>query len=154
MFAAEETTDLTRYRATTTTNRPLLCCCCCNRSHGNSSVDRAGYFTNELVISTESLVIRASSCVQSCKIEGTENLSLNFVYLHSVEIADCNGNTRRLWQTLHGVLGDPVSDDSCDHTADDFTTFFTDKVDSVRASTMSTPPSRIGQRRPWTSGRQ
>ena len=34
------------------------------------------------------------------------------------------------WQTLHGVLGDPVSDDSCDHTADDFATFFMDKVDS------------------------
>ena len=47
------------------------------------------------------------------------------------EIADCNGNTRRLWQTLHGVLGDPVSDDSCDHTADDFATFFTDTVVKV-----------------------
>jgi len=46
------------------------------------------------------------------------------------EIADCNGNTRRLWQTLHGVLGDPVSDESCHHTADDFATFFMDKVDS------------------------
>ena len=62
------------------------------------------------------------------------------------EIADCNGNTRRLWQTLHGVLGDPVSDDSCDHTADDFATFFMDKVDSVRASTMSTPPYDVPYR--------
>ena len=62
------------------------------------------------------------------------------------EIADCNGNTRRLWQTLHGVLGDPVSDDSCDHTADDFATFFTDKVDSVRASTMTTPPYDVPYR--------
>jgi len=41
---------------------------------------------------------------------------------------------------FHGVLGDPVSVNSCDHTADDFATFFMDKVDSVRASTMSTPP--------------
>ena len=63
------------------------------------------------------------------------------------EIADCNGNTRRLWQTLHGVLGDPVSDDdSCDHTADDFATFFTNKVDLVRASTMSTPPYDVPYR--------
>jgi len=62
------------------------------------------------------------------------------------EIADCNSNTQRLWQTLHGVLGDPVSDDSCDHTADDFATFFTDKVDSVRASTMSTPPYDVPYR--------
>ena len=54
-----------------------------------------------------------------------------------------NGNTRKLWQTLHGVLGDPVSDDSCDHTPDDFATFFTDKVDSVHASTMSTPPVQV-----------
>ena len=39
-----------------------------------------------------------------------------------------------------------MSDDSCDHTADDFATFFTDKVDSVRASTMSTPPYDVPYR--------
>jgi len=36
--------------------------------------------------------------------------------------------------------------DSCDHTADDFATSFTDKVDSVRASTMSTPPYDVPYR--------
>jgi len=50
------------------------------------------------------------------------------------EIAASHGNTQRLWQTLHSVLGEPASDDTCDHTADDFAAFFKDKVDSVRTS--------------------
>ena len=35
---------------------------------------------------------------------------------------------------------------TCDQTADDFTTFFTDKVDSVCASTISTPPYDVPYR--------
>ena len=55
------------------------------------------------------------------------------------EIAACNGNSRRLWQALHNVLGEHTSEDTDVHTADDFAAFFKNKVDSVRASTMSTP---------------
>ena len=63
------------------------------------------------------------------------------------EIATSHGNTQRLWRTLQCVLGEPASDDTGAHTADDFAAFFKDKVDSARASTMKTPsydvPSRL-----------
>ena len=39
------------------------------------------------------------------------------------EIATSHGNTQRLWQTLQSVLGEPVSDDTGAHTADDFAAF-------------------------------
>ena len=55
------------------------------------------------------------------------------------EIAASKGNSKRLWRALHGVLGDVSSDDSGVNTADDFATFFKGKVESVRASTMTTP---------------
>ena len=59
------------------------------------------------------------------------------------KIADCNGNTRRLWQTFHEVLGEPTGEDTDAHTADEFAAFFTDKVELVRASTMSTPTYNV-----------
>ena len=40
---------------------------------------------------------------------------------------------------IHEVLGEPTSEDTDAHTADEFAAFFKDKVESVRASTMSTP---------------
>jgi len=59
------------------------------------------------------------------------------------EIASSNANSRRLWQTLRNVLGDATNDDAGDNTAEDFATFFRDKVESVRASTMTTPPHDV-----------
>jgi len=46
---------------------------------------------------------------------------------------------KKLWRALHGVLGESRADDTTEHTADDFATFFNDKVVSVRASPAATP---------------
>jgi len=46
---------------------------------------------------------------------------------------------RRLWRTLHSALGHRTDGETGDHTADEFATFFTSKVDSVRAATATTP---------------
>ena len=56
------------------------------------------------------------------------------------EIATFHGNTQLLWHAFESVVGEPVSDDTCAQTADDFATFFKDKIDYVCASTMTTPP--------------
>ena len=55
------------------------------------------------------------------------------------EIAASNGDTRRLWRTLKGVLSDHGGEDVSVHTPDDFATYFKDKVESVRLSTSTTP---------------
>ena len=44
-----------------------------------------------------------------------------------------------MWRTLDGVLGKVESDDTDALTADDFATYFNDKVELVRQSTASTP---------------
>ena len=62
------------------------------------------------------------------------------------EIASSNGNSRRLWQTLQNVLGEATNDDAGVNTAEDFAAFFCDKVESVRASTMTIPPHDVRQR--------
>jgi len=46
---------------------------------------------------------------------------------------------KRLWRTLHGVLGEALNVDAGELTAEEFAAFFKDKVESVRASTASTP---------------
>jgi len=85
------------------------------------------------------------------------------------EIAASNGDTRRLWRTLKGVLSDHGGEDVSVHkgvlsdhggedvsvhkgvlsdhggedlsvnTPHDFATYFKDKVESVRLSTSTTP---------------
>jgi len=55
------------------------------------------------------------------------------------EIAGSKDDTSKLWQTFKGVLGDAPPAESDVHPADDFATFFNDKVDAVRASTAATP---------------
>jgi len=55
------------------------------------------------------------------------------------EIAASKGNTTRLWRTFRGVLGEAPWDETGPHSAEDFASFFRDKVDDVRASTSSTP---------------
>jgi len=55
------------------------------------------------------------------------------------EIAENKGNTKKLWRTLNGLLGETSSDDTGVHTADEFAAFFSDKVAAVRASTATTP---------------
>jgi len=46
---------------------------------------------------------------------------------------------KKLWKALHGVLGVTQAGEMIEHTADDFATFFNDKVASVHASTAATP---------------
>jgi len=64
-------------------------------------------------------------------------------------IAAGSVDTKRLWNTLHAVLGETRSEDVDAHTADEFAAFFGDKVASVRAACASTPlydvPYRIAQ---------
>ena len=55
------------------------------------------------------------------------------------EIAASKGNSKKLWRTFNSVLGDVNTDETTNLTADQFATFFQDKVDSVRSSTESTP---------------
>ena len=55
------------------------------------------------------------------------------------EIAASKGNITRLWRTFRGVLGEAPCDETGPHSADNFASFFRDKVDCVRASTSSTP---------------
>jgi len=57
------------------------------------------------------------------------------------------GNIKKLWRALHGVLGESRADETTEHTADDFATFFNDKVASVRASTAATPLYEVPYRR-------
>jgi len=46
---------------------------------------------------------------------------------------------KRLWQILHGVLREALNVDASELTAEEFAVFFKDKVESVHASTTSTP---------------
>ena len=55
------------------------------------------------------------------------------------EIAANAGNTKSLWRTMHGLLGETSTGETSVHAADDFAAFFRDKVDTVRASTAATP---------------
>jgi len=55
------------------------------------------------------------------------------------EITTSQGDMRRLWRTLHSALGQRTDGKTGDHTADEVATFFTSKVDSVRAATATTP---------------
>jgi len=50
-----------------------------------------------------------------------------------------SGNSQKLWRTLHGVLGEAVTEDTGSKTTDEFATYFKDIVGSVRASTATTP---------------
>ena len=55
------------------------------------------------------------------------------------EISESSGNSKKLWRTFNGVLGDVSINETDGLSADDFATFFQEKVDSVRSSTQSTP---------------
>ena len=55
------------------------------------------------------------------------------------EIAVSKGNTTRLWRTFRDVLGEAPCDETGHHSAEDFASFFRDKVDGDRASTSSMP---------------
>ena len=52
------------------------------------------------------------------------------------QIAESKGNMKRLWRTLHDVLGEASN---VELTAEEFAVSFKDKVKSVRVSTASTP---------------
>ena len=55
------------------------------------------------------------------------------------EIAASKGDMKRIWRTFKSVLGDDSTADTDVHTADDFASFFKEKVEAVRASTAATP---------------
>ena len=63
------------------------------------------------------------------------------------EIATSSGDSKKLvsalWNVFHAVLGETRTDDTDPHTADEFAVFFRDKIDSVRASTVSTPLYKV-----------
>jgi len=52
-----------------------------------------------------------------------------------VKIEENKGDMKKLWRTFRSVLGDAASDVPDEHTADDFATFFQERVDAVCAST-------------------
>ena len=58
------------------------------------------------------------------------------------KIAENTGNSMKLWQTMSGIMGEKLDGrcDNSDCTADDFTKFFSDKVDSIRSATSAMPP--------------
>jgi len=55
------------------------------------------------------------------------------------EITANKGDTKKLWRTIQGLLGETSTDETGVYAADDFTAFFKDKVDAVRTSTAATP---------------
>ena len=59
------------------------------------------------------------------------------------KIDENKGNMKKLWRTFHSVLGDTAFDAQDEHSAEDFATFFQNKVDAVRASTAATPPHEV-----------
>jgi len=74
----------------------------------------------------------------------TQSKSLRLLYEQNrlywrTKIDDSKGDSRKLWRTLSGTMGDTKNtSNSSGHTADEFATFFANKVDAVRQSTSST----------------
>jgi len=76
----------------------------------------------------------------------TQSESLRLLYEQKnrlywrTKIDDNKGDSRKLWRTLSSVMGDTKNtSNSSGHTADEFATFFANKVDAVRQSTSSPP---------------
>jgi len=55
------------------------------------------------------------------------------------EIIESKGNAKKLWKALHGVLGETSTDETMEHTVDNFASSFNDKVVSVHVSTAAMP---------------
>jgi len=75
----------------------------------------------------------------------TQSKSLRLLYEQKnrlywrTNIDDSKGDSRKLWRTLSSIMGDTKNtSNSSGHTADEFATFFSKKVDDVRQSTSST----------------
>jgi len=75
----------------------------------------------------------------------TQSKSLRLLYEQKnrlywrTNIDDSKGDSRKLWRTLSSIMGDTKNtSNSSGHTADEFATFFANKVDDVRQSTSST----------------
>ena len=59
---------------------------------------------------------------------------------------DSKGDSRRLWRTMSGIMGEnQTSSDSGGFTADEFASFFVDKVEAVRQATSSTPLHHVSE---------
>ena len=59
------------------------------------------------------------------------------------EIDSSGGDMKKLWRTLSGILGKGETQESEELSADDFATFFHDKVEAVRSTTSTTPPHDV-----------
>jgi len=62
-----------------------------------------------------------------------------------------NGNLQKLWRALHGVLGEAITEETGSKTADEFATYFKNKVNSVQASTATTPLYHVPTLCQWTA---
>jgi hypothetical protein len=58
-------------------------------------------------------------------------------------IDSCRGDSKALWSKLRTQMTPPSHQNSSHFSADDFATFFTSKVNKIRASTSSAPPPVI-----------
>jgi len=59
------------------------------------------------------------------------------------EIDSSGGDMKKLWQTLSGILGKGETQELEELSADDFATFFHDKVEAVHSTTSTTPPHDV-----------
>ena len=61
------------------------------------------------------------------------------------KIADSKGNMKKLWKTMSDIMGEKSRSKSEEntHSAEDFATFFANKVEAVRKSTATTPPHDV-----------
>ena len=54
----------------------------------------------------------------------------------SETVTSCTNNSRALWKTVDSMLAPPRQSSSTKLKADEFATFFRDRVDAIRSSTM------------------
>ena len=61
------------------------------------------------------------------------------------KIADSKGSMKKLWRTMSDIMGESACKNNVPstYTAENFATFFTEKVDLVRASTSTMPPHDV-----------
>lgn len=61
-------------------------------------------------------------------------------------VAACRNDSKALWSKVNVLLRPPDASSQSNHTADEFASFFTTKVDNIRSATASAAPVTINQR--------
>ena len=64
----------------------------------------------------------------------------------STVVSSCNGDSMSLWTKINVLLKPPTPASSASLSADDFTTYFTEQVNSIRSATAGAPPPVIDAR--------